>query len=102
MSSKSRIVRSFVVSNAAPEVILIAGALVNLAAEHGAPNGFQCWEVAERTGLSRLVVGRFASQRINELQLEVTRRNPALHLAGYEPTAGFKQRLFRLTSNESN
>lgn len=86
----------FTVSGAAPEITLIAGALIGLAAEHGAPNGFQCWEVAERTGLSRLVVGRFASQRINELQIEVTRRDGTLHLAGYESTRGFKQRMFRL------
>lgn len=92
-------IRVFNVSAAAPEAILIARALVRLAAEHGAPNGFQCWEVADFCGLSRLTVGRFGSQRINELQLEVTRRDASLHLAGYEPTNGFKQRMFRLERN---
>ena len=48
----------------------VARAIKSLTSEHGVPNRFACFEVADHAGLSNLCVGRLLAQRIGEVERE--------------------------------
>lgn len=48
----------------------VGRAIKALASEHGTPNRFACFEVADYAGLSNLRVGNLVARRIGEIERE--------------------------------